>query len=182
MAMPALVPTYTIDDLETFPQDGNRYELLDGILLVTPQAAVPHQIVAARITSALLAYLGPDSPAYVAGPGAVEIRPKTHLEPDVLVFPTRFPIRSKWWEIRDWWLAVEVFSPSSVIYDRDFKRNAYLALGVAEVWLVDIDEKEILVSRRSGPTDLALRDRLVWAPEEMPAPLELKLDGIFSGL
>jgi Uma2 family endonuclease len=182
MAMPALVPTYTIDDLEAFPQDGNRYELLDGILLVTPQAAVPHQVVAARITAELHSYLKPQGLAHIAGPGAVEIRPKTHLEPDVLVFPSRFPIRSKWWEIRDWLLAVEVFSPSSVIYDRDFKRNAYLALGVAEVWLVDLDEKEILVSRRGGPTDLAVRERVVWAPADMPAPLELDLNLVFAGL
>jgi hypothetical protein len=49
MAMPALVPTYTIDDLEAFPQDGNRYELLDGVLLVTPRAAPPHQIARAGL-------------------------------------------------------------------------------------------------------------------------------------
>ena len=30
------VPRYTVDDLDTFPEDGNRYELLDGVLLVTP--------------------------------------------------------------------------------------------------------------------------------------------------
>ena len=37
MAMPAplVVPSYTIDDLDRFPADGNRYELLDGVLLVT---------------------------------------------------------------------------------------------------------------------------------------------------
>ena len=96
--------------------------------------------------------------------------------------PARFPLSCKWSEIRDWWLAVEVFSPSSVIYDRDFKRNAYLALGVAEVWLVDLDEREILVSRRGGPTDLRCRERLVWMPAEMPEPLELNLAAVFAGL
>jgi hypothetical protein len=49
MAMAISVPLYTVDDLEHFPDDGNRYELLDGVLLVTPQAAAPHQIVASRI-------------------------------------------------------------------------------------------------------------------------------------
>jgi Uma2 family endonuclease len=178
MVMPALVPTYTIDDLEAFPQDGNRYELLDGVLLAAP----PHQIVADRLTAELHPYLKPEGLAHVVGPGAVEVFPKTHLEPDVLVYPTRFPVRRRWREIRDWWLAVEVFSPSSVIYDRDFKRNAYLALGVAEVWLVDLDEKEILVSRRGGPTDLAFREQVAWAPADMPHPLALDLGGIFAGL
>jgi len=182
MAMRALVPTYTVDDLENFPRDGNRYELLDGLLLVTPQAAFGHQAVAFRIASALDTFLGAGTHGRVVAPGAVEIRPKTHLEPDVLVVPARFPLSSKWSDIRDWWLAVEVFSPSSVIYDRDFKRNAYLALGVAEVWLVDLDEREVFVSRRGGPTDLRCRERLVWTPAEMPEPLELNLATVFAGL
>jgi Uma2 family endonuclease len=182
MAMPALVPTYTVDDLENFPRDGNRYELLDGVLLVTPQAAFPHQVVASRIAAELHNFLKQSGLARVVGPGAVEILPKTHLEPDILVLPARFPLTSKWSEIRDWWLAVEVFSPSSVIYDRDFKRNAYLALGVAEVWLVDLDEQEVLVSRRGGPTDLHVRQKLTWAPAETPMPLELDLTAMFEGL
>ncbi len=36
MVMPIAVPRYNIEDLESFPDDGNRYELLDGILLVSP--------------------------------------------------------------------------------------------------------------------------------------------------
>jgi hypothetical protein len=36
MAMPVAVPRYTLRDLESFPDDGSRYELLDGVLLVTP--------------------------------------------------------------------------------------------------------------------------------------------------
>ena len=36
MAMAITVPHYTVDDLDDFPDDGNRYELLDGVLLVTP--------------------------------------------------------------------------------------------------------------------------------------------------
>lgn len=50
MAMAISVPLYTVDDLEHFPDDGNRYELLDGVLLVTPQASAAHQIVAHRIS------------------------------------------------------------------------------------------------------------------------------------
>jgi Uma2 family endonuclease len=75
-----------------------------------------------------------------------------------------------------------VFSPSSVVYDRDFKRNTYLALGVAEVWLVDLEEQVVFVSRRGGPADLRCRERLMWMPPEMPEPLELTLATVFAGL
>ena len=53
MAMAISVPLYTVDDLKNFPDDGNRYELLDGVLLLTRQAAAPHQIVASRIQTKL---------------------------------------------------------------------------------------------------------------------------------
>ncbi len=44
MAMPSLLPSYTLEDLERFPDDGNRYELVEGFLLVTPAAKSPHQL------------------------------------------------------------------------------------------------------------------------------------------
>ena len=40
MAMAISVPLYTVDDLDGFPRDGNRYELLDGVLLVTPASSM----------------------------------------------------------------------------------------------------------------------------------------------
>jgi len=77
---------------------------------------------------------------------------------------------------------VPTYTVDDLVYDRDFKRNAYLALGVAEVWLVDLDEQEVLVSRRGGPTDLHVRQKLTWTPAEIPRPLELDLTAIFAGL
>ena len=54
MAMAITVPRYTVDDLEHFPDDGNRYELLDGVLLVTPAPAASHQVVASRLQGRLI--------------------------------------------------------------------------------------------------------------------------------
>ena len=42
-----------------------------------------------------------------------------------------------WRKITEHWLAVEVLSRSSRVYDREFKRDAYFALGLQQVWLVD---------------------------------------------
>ncbi len=92
MAMP--VPHYTLADLDAFPDDGQRYEILQGHLLVTPQPRVPHQVAAARLVAELSGYLG--AAAFVVGPGEIERAPDIHLEPDLLVFPPPLPESGKW--------------------------------------------------------------------------------------
>jgi Uma2 family endonuclease len=182
MAMPLHVPTYTVDDLENFPNDGNRYELLDGFLIVTPGPGFPHQLIASRLAHLLTVFLEPSGKAVVVGPGAVELRPKTHLEPDVLVLPAPRKGQKEWRHFTHWLLAIEVLSRSSRFYDREIKRDAYLALGVAEVWLVDRREELVLVSRRDGPHEVEARDRLVWSPEELDEPLTIDVPKLFAGL
>jgi len=54
MGMAATIPYYTVGDLDRFPRDGNRYELLDGVLLVTPAPGTPHQLIVSRMMSVLL--------------------------------------------------------------------------------------------------------------------------------
>lgn len=77
--------------------------------------------------------------------------PNTQLQPDILVYPARYPIDSKWEDIDEHWLAVQVLSRSSRVYDREIKRDAYIALGVQEVWLVDRWSKVVEVTRVRGP-------------------------------
>jgi len=140
MAMPVVAPRYTITDLEQFPDDGNRYELLGGVLLVTPAPGPPHQFVLGRLTTILAGYLGLNGPAIVTSPGVIQVERDTQLEPDLLVMPARYQDRSSWRQIDEWWLAVEVSGRDSRVYDRDFKREAYLRLGVQEVWRVDLQD------------------------------------------
>ena len=49
MAMSIPLPTYTVDMVRAFPDDGQRYELVEGVLLVTPAPASDHQVVIARL-------------------------------------------------------------------------------------------------------------------------------------
>jgi Uma2 family endonuclease len=177
--MPLVLPTYTVDQVRAFPDDGQRYELVEGMLLVTPSPATDHQVVAARLLRAIHGYLEPAAQAYVVGPGEIEITPNLHLEPDLLVFPSRFRPGTKWTAISGWWLAVEVFSPSSRYYDRDYKLGAYLRVGVAEVWLVDLDRRCVEVSAQDGRRLVSHSDTVHWHPNGMPAPLELDLADLF---
>ena len=179
------VPRFTVADLERFPDDGNRYELLDGILLVTPPPEHEHQGVLGRLVAAVHAAVGEPGPGRVVSPGAIYRDPTTYFEPDLLVFPARFPLRTPWRDITEHWLAAEVFSPSSRVYDRDFKRGAYHALGVHEVWLVDLDARTVEVSRRGeGGRDLVaevVTDVLRWQPPGA-GPVTVDVRALFRGL
>lgn len=182
MAMPVTLPTYTTSDLEAFPDDGCRYELVNGFLLVTPSPRNAHQVVVSRLQVAIGSYLGEDGPAVAVTPGVIQQPPLVHLEPDVLVYPTSFGPDASWTAMSGWWLAVEVSGRSSRRYDRDYKRNAYLALGVREVWIVDLAEKCALVSREGTPRDVRHAERLVWHPAEMPEPLVIDVPRLFRGV
>ena len=181
MAMPLSLPTLTTDDVRAFAEDGQRYELLEGMLLVTPAPGSAHQVVLARLLVEVGRYLAATRLAFVVSPGEIEIVPRTLLEPDLLVFPATYAPGTAWRAIREWWLAVEVFSPSSRVYDRDFKRDAYLSLGVAEVWLLDLDERAALVSRR-GERTVRHEERLTWQPGVIREPLEIELSSLFSDI
>lgn len=181
MGMALTVPTFTVDDLDRFPDDGNRYELLDGMLLVTPAPSATHQIVASRLQTRLSNVVAASGLAHVVGPGAIVVRPKTQLQPDVLVYSARYSPTIEWDKIRNHWLAVEILSRSSKMYDRQFKRDAYLALGVREVWLVDTWDRTVEVCCRPGAGRVA-RDVIRWRPPELDSIATIDLREVFAGI
>ena len=100
----------------------------------------------------------------------------------MLVVPAPVAERFKWADFTGHWLAVEIYSRGSRRYDHDYKRDAYLALGVREVWLVDLDERAVLVSRINGVRDERVTDTLRWHLAEMATDFGLPLAGLFAGL
>src|SRR5689334_10247005 len=181
MAMAVSVPRYTISDLDRFPNDGSRYELLDGVLLVTPAPSNAHQVIVNRLQFRLTQAVMAHGDAQVVGPGAITVLPRTQLQPDILIYPARYPIDSKWEEIDEHWLAVEVLSRSSRVYDREIKRDAYIALGVQEVWLVDRWDRTVEVTRARGPGEI-VRDMLHWRVPTLALEIEISLTDVFAGL
>ncbi|MEO8451992.1 MAG: Uma2 family endonuclease [Gemmatimonadota bacterium] len=180
MAMPLTLPHYTIADLDRIPADGNRYEVLAGMLLVTPGAGGLHQSILSRLFAEITYYLRPVGLAYAVSPGGILSGSDTRLEPDLLVIPSRY-FGVDWREMSVRWLAVEVSGRSSRVHDRDYKRNAYLDLGVREVWRVDLRDRVIYVSRPGDPPDQPQDERLEWYPPEMPGPLVLDVPALFQG-
>jgi Uma2 family endonuclease len=179
MVMPLPVPRLTIDMLDDLPDDGTRYELLDGMLLVTPAPSNAHQVVATRLATMLTNALHPSGEAQVVAVGAIQRGKDTQLQPDVLVYPSVYSPTAHWCEIRDWWLAVEVLSPSSRLYDREVKRAAYLVLGVEEYWIVNPADCSVEVWSRERPEAALVTEKLVWRPAALQREVVIDLHALF---
>ena len=147
LALPWGVPL-TYDDVQRFPPDGHRYELVEGSLLVTPAPNAEHQSCVMNLAVALKAAAGEEH-FVVPAPFDFYVSELTYFEPDIVVAldeavgddrlgPERTPL-----------LVVEIGSRSTRLLDLGTKRLAYEAAGVPEYWLVDPDEPSLTVLRLS---------------------------------
>jgi Uma2 family endonuclease len=180
MAMALTVPRYTVADLDRLPDDGNRYEVLAGTLLVTPSPGSAHQGTAARLCALFASHiLGRRLGLF--SPGVVTLPPLTQLEPDLLIVPPRFAPGTPWVDISEHWLAVEILSRSSRVYDREFKRDAYLALGVREMWLVDVRDRSVEACVRRGAGRI-VRDAVTWSAPDGELSVRVELAELFADI
>lgn len=125
---------FTVTDLEDMPDDGRRYELIDGELLVSPAPGWSHQEAVQTLYMTLRAAC-PRELRVLAAPFAVRMNQFNELQPDVLV--ARFADLTEQNLPRAPLLAVEVISPSSGLRDRSLKKAVYERMGVPSYWLVD---------------------------------------------
>ncbi|MGE0442229.1 MAG: Uma2 family endonuclease [Gemmatimonadales bacterium] len=171
---------YTVDQVDAFPEDGNRYELLDGILFVTPAPLPAHEALVFRLCLRLGVHLQAWPDVHVAGQSEVVARPRHKLQPDLQVYRAdRIP--PSWAAVQERWLAVEVASPTTRRYDRAYKLDAYLALGVREVWLVDPATRSVTVGRE-GSVPMDVTGDLIWTPPPPAPPLRIDLGHLFADL
>jgi Uma2 family endonuclease len=82
-AWPAPGKPFTVAELDRMPDDGHRYELLDGTLVVSPRPGNPHQVVAFTLATALDRACPPE--LQVVPEPAVQISRKTEFAPDLVV-------------------------------------------------------------------------------------------------
>ena len=133
---------WTVDDVDRLPDDGLRYELVDGVLLVTPAPVPRHQLAVGELFFVLRSAQPPDLQAFVA---PLDFRPtdRRSVQPDLLVV-RRDDLGEK--NItRPLLLAVEVLSPGTRSVDLLLKRGVYQESGVASYWLVDPDQPSVTV-------------------------------------
>ena len=182
MAMPHSARRFTADDLADLPDDGNRYEVLDGALLVTPAPSRAHQLVQVRLILALGPYATSLGLDIMAAPTAVRSSPVTELQPDVLVLPRRYAGRADaaWERMSALVLVIEILSPSSRTIDRDRKRVAYLANGVAEYWIVDADKRTVEVWRPGSTHGTLVTGVLHWQPMQAHPAYRLDVSRVFQ--
>ncbi|MBM4188061.1 MAG: Uma2 family endonuclease [Gemmatimonadetes bacterium] len=181
MVMPVTLRRYTVDEIDAFPPDGNRYELLDGVLFVSPAPGLAHGIVVFALGAIFREFLAPEVGAFVAGPGVVELRPSLRMEPDVLVGRLGTGTGSGWDRVAERWLAIEVSGSGSRIYDRDYKRTSYLAVGIPEVWRVELEARK-LFRHRAGEDECEVGDRVLWRSPGSGRELEVRVADLFTGL
>jgi len=174
---------WTVAELAQLADDGNRYEILDGELLVTPAPSVSHQRASRELVRRLLPYLDDRGLELFYAPTAVRAGAHTELEPDVVVLPARAETSDRFvGELGQLVLVVEIASPSTARIDRYRKRATYQRHGVAEYWVVDPAARFIERWRPADAEPEVLVESLTWEPPTGHAPIVLDLRQYFASV
>ena len=182
--MPAFAPPHRWSEEEFFAArdlapPGERWELVDGELLVTPSPHWSHQGIIAELFSLLRAYVREHALGTVyASPLDVRLEPGLVLQPDILVVPAGH-LRHHDDVVSKLLLACETISPSSARFDRVVKRPRFQRLRVAEYWIVDGESQTIERWQPDDERPAILADRLVWHPEGASEPFQLDIPLMF---
>lgn len=167
MAMPHASTGWTAEKVRTLPDDGNRYEVVDGELLVTPAPSWRHQEAVGRLYALLLSYLREHPVAAILlAPAEVAYEPGVLVQPDLFIAPLvqgRRP--ATWQEVGRLLVAIEVLSPATARADRGVKRRLYQRQQVPEYWIVDVDARLVERWRPHDERGELLAEELLWRPD-----------------
>jgi Uma2 family endonuclease len=144
----------TVADLEAYPDDGNRYELIEGELFVSRAPGIPHQLVLNNLIVEFAAYLKLN-PVGVIVPGAGAV----FSNYDAVIPDIAFVTKDRWNDVvaNDRFIAapnlvIEIISPGKENRARDLnaKRGLYGKYGVEEYWVVDGENRSVKIFRLSA--------------------------------
>lgn len=177
--MSTAITPWTLAQMHRLPDDGNKYELLDGELFVTPAPSVEHQEIISRLMAVLIPYVEAAGTARVYSARAVIRRGESELEPDLYVRPRTDRPFKDWADMPLPRLVVEVLSPYTRRRDLVHKRRFYVdELGIAEYWIVDPESRTMRVVRQGSP-DVVVADRWTWMVAGAAEQLSVAVSELF---
>lgn len=144
MVAMALADSLSLADLEAMPDDGRRYELIGGAIVMTPAPGPAHQRVSRRLLALLEASMAPGHEAFHA-PIDLDLQGDQRVQPDLVVVPTS-SVGEKRLSLPVL-LVVEIVSAGSGTHDTVTKRAVYAAAGIPAYWIVDPSAAEITALR-----------------------------------
>jgi Uma2 family endonuclease len=184
MGMPAVSSPlrWTPAMVRELPDDGNRYECVDGELLVTPSPAAPHQWIVIAVLKLLARYTEETGLGLTfTAPLDVEFHDKALAQPDIFVMRQPADPASPL-EVRDLLLVIEVLSPTTARRDRGIKRELYMRTGVREYWIVDPDSRGVMRWQPGTATARWEEGTMVWSPDGAARPFTLDLPALFGAM
>jgi Uma2 family endonuclease len=184
MGMPAAFSKWTVDLLDALPESSERFELVDGELFVTPAPGIPHQRAVIHLASPLVDYaMRVGGCETVISPSDVwrEPRQENRVQPDIYIVRLRDGTLPPYpFHLRELLLAIEVASPGRPLLDYRVKRALYEREGVAEYWVVNLDERSVTRWRGRGDSGEVLTGRIEWRANATVEPFALDLPSYFS--
>ena len=179
--MPLAPEYFTADMVRALPDDGNRYELLWGELLVTPAPVKVHQRIVRRLVVLLDAYCARFGLGETfTSPADISWGTDTLVQPDVFVATPEQAAAPDWSAVKDLLLVVEVLSPSTARRDRFHKRKLYQQQSVATIWLVDPHRRLVEVWTPDARFPVVETECVSWHPAGAIEPLVIDVESLCS--
>ena len=166
---------WTRADLDRLPDDGNRYEVVDGRLFVTPAPSAVHQQIVAWLSARITPFVVANGVGVVHQSPSVMVKDDSQVEPDLMVLPNGVFI--DWSRAPTPILVVEVLSRSTRRRDLNEKRDFYIGRAVEEYWVVDREDRSVV--RFRGGTAETVTGLLKWTPG-CAETLEMDLTELFA--
>ncbi len=179
MHMATSTKQWTLQEVHSLPDDGNKYELVLGELFVTPPPTDEHETILARLSRILDPFVAANGLGMVYHPRAVMRFEGSEVEPDLMVRQAHTDRDGSWDDAPTPILVAEVLSGSTRRRDHVQKRDLYLNAGVAEYWVIDPEGRNVRIVR-AGNADEIAAEQFTWAPKETAESLVINVPALFG--
>ncbi len=184
MGMPDMAKHWTRAQVLALPDDGNRYELVDGELLVSPSPRGLHQRGVRELFGLVDQYVRAHRlGSTIFSPADLDLHSGQLVQPDLFVGAMvggREPV--EWEDYGIPILVVEILSPSTARYDRVTKRRRYQRSDVPVYWIVDLDARLVEVWGPADTNPAIVDSELQWQPAQTIRPLVIDLPTYFRAV